>query len=65
MDGDSTTLWVWHRPLRASHHLECAGQSVLLNCGLFQGHRQQAREINKHLALPTKQLNAVVRSDGF
>ncbi len=46
----------------SSHHLECAGQNVLLDCGLFQGHRQQAREINEHLVLPTEQLNAVVLS---
>ncbi|HEX4577534.1 MAG TPA: MBL fold metallo-hydrolase [Edaphobacter sp.] len=46
----------------SSHHLECAGQNVLLDCGLFQGHRQQAREINEHLALPVEQLNAVVLS---
>ncbi len=46
----------------SSHHLECAGQNVLLDCGLFQGHRQQAREINEHLALPMEQLNAVVLS---
>jgi metallo-beta-lactamase family protein len=46
----------------SSHHLECAGQNVLLDCGLFQGHRQQAREINEHLALPAEQLNAMVLS---
>ncbi len=46
----------------SSHHLECAGQNVLLDCGLFQGHRQQAREINEHLALPAEQVNAVVLS---
>jgi metallo-beta-lactamase family protein len=46
----------------SSHHLECAGQNMLLDCGLFQGHRQQAREINSHLALPPSQLNAVVLS---
>ncbi len=46
----------------SSHHLECAGQNVLLDCGLFQGHRQQARDINSHLALPVEQLNAVVLS---
>ena len=46
----------------SSHHLECAGQNILLDCGLFQGHRQQAREINEHLALPPEQLNAVVLS---
>ena len=46
----------------SSHHLECAGQNVLLDCGLFQGHRQQARAINEHLALPAEQVNAVVLS---
>ena len=46
----------------SSHHLECAGQNILLDCGLFQGHRQMAREINEHLALPPEQLNAVVLS---
>lgn len=46
----------------SSHHLECAGQNILLDCGLYQGHRQQAREINSHLALPPEQLNAVVLS---
>src|SRR6202789_651356 len=46
----------------SSHHLECAGQNVLLDCGMFQGHRQQAREINEHLALLPEQLNAVVLS---
>jgi metallo-beta-lactamase family protein len=46
----------------SSHHLECAGQNVLLDCGLFQGHREMARNINEHLALPMEQLNAVVLS---
>ena len=35
----------------SSHHIECAGQNVLLDCGLFQGRRQQAADINSHLAL--------------
>ncbi len=46
----------------SSHHLECGGQNILLDCGMFQGHRQQAREINEHLALLPDQLNAVVLS---
>jgi metallo-beta-lactamase family protein len=46
----------------SSHHLESAGQHLLLDCGLFQGHRQQARDINSHLALPAAQLHAVVLS---
>lgn len=46
----------------SSHHIECAGQNVLLDCGLFQGRREQARDINSHLALPAGELSAVVLS---
>lgn len=54
----------------SSHHLECAGQNILLDCGLFQGHRKDAFDINSHLALSPDQiagqshesLNAVVLS---
>ena len=51
----------------SSHHIECAGQNVLLDCGLFQGRRQQAADINSHLAFTPQQLaagglNAVVLS---
>jgi metallo-beta-lactamase family protein len=41
----------------SSHHIECAGRNVLLDCGLFQGRRQEAREINSHLALPPEQVS--------
>ncbi len=40
----------------SSHHLECAGRQILLDCGLFQGRRQEAQEINTHLALPPAEL---------
>ncbi|HEX9201658.1 MAG TPA: MBL fold metallo-hydrolase [Acidobacteriaceae bacterium] len=51
----------------SSHHLECAGQNILLDCGTYQGRRQEAAEINSHLALTPEQLaasglNAVVLS---
>lgn len=51
----------------SSHHLECAGQNILLDCGLFQGRRQDTATINSHLALTPEQLaagtlNAVVLS---
>ena len=54
----------------SSHHLECAGQNILLDCGLFQGRRQDTADINSHLALTPEQLagkaapglNAVVLS---
>ncbi|QNI35956.1 MBL fold metallo-hydrolase RNA specificity domain-containing protein [Edaphobacter albus] len=42
----------------SSHHLECAGRQILLDCGLFQGKRQEAQEINKHLALKPEELAA-------
>jgi Cft2 family RNA processing exonuclease len=35
---------------------------VLRDRGLFQGHRQEAREIDKQLALAAEQLNAIVLS---
>ena len=41
----------------SSHHIECAGQNVLLDCGLFQGHRQDTADINAHLALSPDQLS--------
>lgn len=40
----------------SSHHLECAGRNILLDCGLYQGRRQEAQEINTHLALNGAQL---------
>jgi len=40
----------------SSHHLECAGRQILLDCGLFQGKRDEAQQINKHLALGAAEL---------
>ena len=40
----------------SSHHLECARKNILLDCGLFQGKRDQAHEINSHLAMSAAQL---------
>src|SRR5580700_8498223 len=44
----------------SSHHLECAGQNILLDCGLFQGRRQDTADINSHLALTPDQLGGKV-----
>src|SRR6266702_563977 len=51
----------------SSHHWECAGQNILLDCGTYQWRRQEAAEINSHLALTPEHLaasglNAVVLS---
>lgn len=35
---------------------------MLLDCGLFQGHRREAREINSYPACPPSQISAVVLS---
>jgi metallo-beta-lactamase family protein len=40
----------------SSHHLECAGRNILLDCGLYQGKRQEAQAINSQLALNASQL---------
>jgi len=40
----------------SSHHLECAGHNILLDCGLYQGKRTEAADINAHLAFTPDQL---------
>ena len=40
----------------SSHHIECAGKNVLLDCGLFQGRRKEAFQTNSHLALSPEQI---------
>jgi metallo-beta-lactamase family protein len=44
------------------HLLEVNGSRILLECGLFQGRRQEAFERNRHLPLDAKSLDAVVLS---
>jgi len=46
----------------SSHHLECGGQNILLDCGMFQGRRDLAQDYNSHLALPAGDISAVVLS---
>ncbi len=48
----------------SSHHLECAGRHLLLDCGLFQGKRQDAQEINSHFAMNPQAL-ANTKGDGL
>jgi metallo-beta-lactamase family protein len=43
----------------SSHHIETAGRNVLLDCGMFQGHRAEAAEINQHLAFAPEQMGQV------
>jgi metallo-beta-lactamase family protein len=46
----------------SQHLLEVGGQRVLRDCGLFQGRRDEAREINTRMQCPPATLNAVVLS---
>jgi metallo-beta-lactamase family protein len=44
------------------HILEVGGRTVLLDCGLFQGHRAESRRKNEVLPLPVDRIDAVVLS---
>src|SRR5688572_28443737 len=44
------------------HILRVNGQTVLLDCGLFQGHRSETREKNLRLPCPVEEIDAVVLS---
>jgi metallo-beta-lactamase family protein len=44
------------------HILEVGGKTVLLDCGLFQGRREESRKKNEVLPLPVHQIDAVVLS---
>jgi metallo-beta-lactamase family protein len=46
----------------SQHLVEADGAFVLCDCGLFQGHRKQAREINSRFAFTPSRLNAAVVS---
>jgi metallo-beta-lactamase family protein len=45
----------------SSHHVECAGQNILLDCGLYQGKRSEAADINAHLAFTPDQLGGTTQ----
>jgi metallo-beta-lactamase family protein len=42
--------------------IEVNGKTLLLECGLFQGHRQESEQLNKTLPFDTRTVNAVVLS---
>ena len=44
------------------HLLHVNGRTIALDCGMFQGKRQEAAEKNRALPLPIKELDAVVLS---
>jgi metallo-beta-lactamase family protein len=51
------------RTVTGSMHLvETEGGNLLLECGLFQGHREEAFQRNRHLPAPAKSARAVILS---
>ena len=44
------------------HILRANGKVVILDCGMFQGHRSQAAEKNKTLPVPIEEIDAMVLS---
>lgn len=44
------------------HLVEAGGARLLLDCGLFQGPREKAEEINSHFPFPPSSIDAVVLS---
>jgi metallo-beta-lactamase family protein len=61
--GLSVTFWGAAHTVTGSMHLVDTGRSrFLLDCGLFQGHRAEARERNSHFPFAPKDIDAVVLS---
>jgi metallo-beta-lactamase family protein len=44
------------------YFIEVNGKKLLLECGLFQGHRQESEQLNKIMPFDARQVDAVVLS---
>ena len=44
------------------HILRVGGKTVLLDCGMFQGRREESRQKNAKLPLPVAEIDAIVLS---
>src|SRR5713226_8667479 len=51
-----------HTVTGSMHVLHLNGSTVLLDCGLFQGRRDESRERNRHFPFDPKSIDAVVLS---
>jgi metallo-beta-lactamase family protein len=57
------TFWGAARTVTGSmHHVEAAGKRFLLDCGMYQGRRQEAFERNSHFPFPAASIDAVILS---
>ncbi|MFT3788091.1 MAG: MBL fold metallo-hydrolase [Tepidisphaeraceae bacterium] len=48
----------------SAHVVEVAGKRILLDCGMYQGKRDEARAINERIPTPLTKLDAVILSHG-
>jgi metallo-beta-lactamase family protein len=63
MAGIRLTFWGAAGQVTGSMHLlEAAGARVLLDAGLFQGHRAEARDLNANLAFDPRRVDTIVLS---
>jgi metallo-beta-lactamase family protein len=44
------------------HHVETGGKNFLLDCGLYQGRRQEAFDRNSHFPFPAESIDSVILS---
>ncbi len=57
------TFWGAARTVTGSmHHVETGGRQYLLDCGLYQGRRQDAFERNSHFPFAATDIDAVILS---
>lgn len=57
------TFWGAAQTVTGSmHHVEAGGKRYLLDCGLYQGRRQDAFERNSHFPFPVSSIDAVILS---
>src|SRR6478672_1086220 len=73
-DGHLRTTWRWRSRMKITfagaarevtgscHILRVGGRTVLLDCGLFQGRREESRQKNLRLPIPPERIDAVVLS---
>src|SRR6266581_464532 len=61
--GPTVTFWGAAQMVTGSMHLLEAGSTkVLLDCGLYQGRREEARQRNAHFPFHPRQIDAVILS---
>src|SRR5215471_17410470 len=57
------TSWGAARTVTGSmHHVEAAGKRILLDCGMYQGRRQESFERNSHFPFPVSSIDGVILS---